>query len=135
MAIDIGEKMHPEAAAAGVAQCIHAQPWPEVGPPNADIDDIGDRTRFQFTHQRCQLHELLLRTVISSLGCRRLADVRTQRRVQRRPLFRHVDPFAIHQSLQCLLQVDLFGYRKQSIQCGAIIFLAREVGIDRPHAQ
>src|SRR3546814_9721142 len=46
-----------------------------------------------------------------------------------------VDRFAVNQALQCLLQIRLFGERKQGVQGGTIILLPCEAGIQRPDAQ
>ena len=61
MAVDIGKKMHAEAAGRRASECIHCQARAEVGSADADADDVGDIGRCQCIDQRAHLAARLQR--------------------------------------------------------------------------
>ncbi|MNV40346.1 hypothetical protein D3C71_1319480 [compost metagenome] len=134
-AIHVGDEMHAEARTTDRAQRVGHQARAQVRAADADADDIGDAGLFQRGDQRTHLRAHLRGRGKGVAGHRGTGKVAAQRGVQRGAAFGQVDRFTAEQALEAAGDIALGGQLQQRVQRSAVVFLPREVGVQRTDPQ
>jgi hypothetical protein len=134
-AVDVGHEVHAEPARRRRRQGIHDQARAQVGPADADADDVGDRRVLQRFDQDAHARERGGGFGMGRDGDFRCRQVTAQGSVQGRATFGRVDVLAVEQGLQAFGELRRVGEIEQRVQRRAVIALAREIRVDGTDAK